>query len=83
MRIGLEWGCPFVLYWEMYNNEVRDGRQRGFWLIDNMGRSKQPVYLTLQQYFRNARVWVTDFLRQRLRLPTSMEFDEAAVRWLQ
>jgi hypothetical protein len=82
MRVGLEWGCPFVLYWEMYNNEVRDGRQRGFWLIDDKGL-KQPVYLTLQQYFRNARVWVTDFLRQRLRLPTSMEFDGAAVRWLQ
>ena len=30
MRARLEWGCPFVLYWEMYNNEVRDGRQRGF-----------------------------------------------------
>ena len=59
MRTGLGWGCPFVLYWEVYNNEVRDGRQRGFWLIDDMGR-KQPVYLTLQQYYRNARVWVTD-----------------------
>jgi hypothetical protein len=82
MRVGLEWGCPFVLYWEMYNNEVRDGRQRGFWLIDDKGL-KQPVYLTLQQYFRNARLWVTDFLRQQLRLPTSMEFDRAAVRWLQ
>jgi hypothetical protein len=53
MRTGLGWGCPFVLYWEMCNNEVRDGRQRGFWLIDDMGR-KQPVYLTLQQYYRNA-----------------------------
>ena len=82
MRAGLEWGCPFVLYWEMYNNEVRDGRQRGFWLIDKEGR-KQPVYFTLQQYYRNARVWVTDFLRQQQRLPTSMEFDGAAVRWLQ
>jgi hypothetical protein len=82
MRTGLEWGCPFVLYWEVYNNEVRDGRQRGFWLIDDMGR-KQPVYLTLQQYYRNARVWVTDFLRQQQRLPSSMEFGGAAVQWLQ
>ena len=82
MRTGLEWGCPFVLYWEMYNNEVRDGRQRGFWLIDDKGR-KQPVYRTLQQYYRNARVWVTDFLRQQQRLPTSMEFDGTIVRWLQ
>jgi hypothetical protein len=82
MRIGLEWGCPFVLYWEMYNNEVRDGRQRGFWLIDDAGR-KQPVYFTLQQYYGKARVWVTDFLRQRQRLPSSMEFGGAAVQWLQ
>ncbi len=43
MRAGLKWGCPFVLYWEMYNNEVTpDGRQRGFWLIDDHG-IKQPV----------------------------------------
>ena len=72
MRIGLEWGCPFVLYWEMYNNEVRDGRQRGFWLIDNEGR-KQPVYFTLQKYYEKGRGWVSDFLGQRQRLPTSME----------
>jgi hypothetical protein len=82
MRTGLGWGCPFVLYWEIYNNEVRDGRQRGFWLIDDQGR-EQPVYFTLQQYYRNARVWVTDFLRRQRRLPTSMEFDGAAVQWLQ
>ena len=79
MRTGLGWGCPFVLYWEI---TTRDGRQRGFWLIDDKGR-KQPVYLTLQQYYRNARVWVTDFLRQQRRLPTSMEFDGTAVQWLQ
>jgi hypothetical protein len=82
MRIGLEWGCPFVLYWEMYNNEVRDGRQHGFWLIDDQGR-KQRVYFTLQQCYRNARVWVTDFLRQQQRLPSSVEFDGTAVQWLQ
>ena len=82
MRTGLSWGCPFVLYWEMYNNEVRDGRQRGFWLIDDKGRA-QPVYFTLQQYYRRAQVWVGDFLRQRQRLPTATEFGPAAVQWLQ
>lgn len=82
MRVGLEWGCPFVLYWEMYNNEVKDGRQRGFWLIDNEGR-KQPVYFTLQKYYEEARVWVSDFLGRWHRLPSSMEFGQAAVGWLQ
>jgi hypothetical protein len=82
MRAGLAWGCPFVLYWEIYNNEIRDGRQRGFWLIDDHGR-KQPVYLTLQQYYRSARVWVADFIGRQHRLPSALEFDEAAVAWLQ
>jgi hypothetical protein len=82
MRTGLAWGCPFVLYWEIYNNEVKDGRQRGFWLIDDKDR-KQPVYFTLQQYYSNARIWVTDFLGRQHRLPSPMEFDGAAVRWLQ
>jgi hypothetical protein len=82
MRSGLAWGCPFVLYWEIYNNEVKDGRQRGFWLIDDRGE-KQPVYFTLQQFYRSARGWVTEFLAERHRLPSAAEFDGAAVRWLQ
>jgi hypothetical protein len=81
MRTGLAWGCPFVLYWEMYNNEVKDGRQRGFWLIDDQGR-EQPVYFTLQQYYRRARSWVTDFLQERHRVPTLSEFDGTAAQWL-
>lgn len=82
MRAGLAWGCRFVLYWEMYNNEVRDGQQRGFWLIDDHGR-KQPAYFTLQQYYRNARLWLTDFIGRQHRLPDPVEFDSQAVRWLQ
>jgi hypothetical protein len=41
---------PVRLYWEMYNNEVRDGRRRGFWLINDEGR-RQQVYFTLQKYY--------------------------------
>ena len=82
MRNGLAWGCPLVLYWEMYNNEIKDGRQRGFWLIDEWGR-KQPVYFTLQRYYRSARSWLTDFLDRHHHLPDWREFDSAAVRWVQ
>ena len=66
----------------MYNNAVTDGRQRGFWLIDDKGRT-QPVYFTLLHYYQKARVWVSDFLRQRQRLPTTMEFGPIAAQWLQ
>jgi hypothetical protein len=81
MRTGLAWGCPFVLYWEIFNNEVSNGRQRGFWLIDDQGR-KQPIYFTLQHYYEIARAWVTDFLHRQHRLPDPSEFDNAAVAWL-
>jgi hypothetical protein len=82
MRTGLEWGCPYVLYWEMFNNEVlADGTQRGFWLIDNNGK-KQPVYFTHQRYSEQARKFVADFEKANRRLPTPDEFRKQAVTFL-
>jgi len=82
MRAGLAWGCPFVLYWEMYNNEVgQDGAQRGFWLIDDQG-AKQPVYETHHAYYRWARNWAAEFRAREGRLPTFDEFREASVAYL-
>ena len=57
---GLEWGCPLVLYWELYNNEVEpDGKQRGFWMIDDQG-VKQPIYQTHRCFYEWARRFVAD-----------------------
>jgi len=82
IRAGLEWGCPFVLYWEMYNNEVEaNGTQRGFWLIDEHG-VKQPVYETHHRFYEWARHWVSDCTRTRQRWPTEEEFRKAAVSFL-
>jgi hypothetical protein len=82
MRAGLRWGCPFVLYWEMYNNEVTpDGRQRGFWLIDDHG-VKQPVYFTHQKFYEQARAYVADFTARKGRVPSREEFGLAALGWL-
>jgi len=82
MRAGLKWGCPFVLYWEMYNNEVTaDGRQRGFWLIDDHG-IKQPVYFTHQKFYEKARAYVADFTVTNRRVPSREEFGLAALAWL-
>lgn len=40
---ALDWGCPYIVYWQLYCNELADRRQqppvrsndavRGFWLI--------------------------------------------------
>jgi hypothetical protein len=82
MRAGLRWGCPFVLYWEMYNNEVTaDGRQRGFWLIDDKG-IKQPAYFTHQQFYAKARAYVAGYYARHKRVPTREEFGRAAIEWV-
>ncbi len=43
VQTGLDWGCPYVVYWQLYCNELKDRRARppvkkndavrGFWLI--------------------------------------------------
>ena len=80
-RAALEWGCPFVLYWEMYCNENQTGRHRGFWLIDDKNR-KQPFYFTLQTYYAKSRTFVASFRKQHGRLPTDAEYRTQALRWL-
>jgi len=83
MRTGLEWGCPYVLYWEFYNNEVReDGRQAGFWMVDDRNRP-QPVYHTHRRFFAAMRPNVAEFQSRQGRLPTGKEFAEEAIRVLE
>jgi hypothetical protein len=82
MKTALQWGCPFVLYWEMYNNEVdKDGQQRGFWLIDDEG-VKQPVYHLHQRFLQWARGYVAGFARTERRLPSFDEYRKKAVEFL-
>jgi hypothetical protein len=82
MQAGLEWGCPFVLYWELYNNEVdKDGRQQGFWLINDQG-VKQPVYETHRRYYEWARQFVAETTRRAGQAPTEAEFRKAAAAYL-
>jgi len=82
MRAALEWGCPFVLYWELYNNEKDEKNgQKGFWLIDDRG-VKQPVYETHARFLQQARDFTSKFQRERNRLPSSDEFRRAALSFL-
>jgi hypothetical protein len=78
MRIGLEWGCQFVLCWQMYNNEFSNGVENGYWLIDNHC-VKQPLWHTLADFYREARRYVADCKRQTGRLPAEAEFRRFAL----
>ncbi|MBA2367528.1 MAG: hypothetical protein H0V82_00710 [Candidatus Protochlamydia sp.] len=46
----LKSGVPYILYWEMYNNEVVNNKHQGFWLIDDKNQ-KQPLYYTLEALY--------------------------------
>jgi hypothetical protein len=82
IRAGLEWGAPLILYWELYNNEVEaDGRQRGYWLIDDKG-VKQPVYDTHASFLAWARDAAAATKRQSGRPPSAAEFRAAAIDFL-
>jgi len=81
MRVGLEWGCPFVLSWAIYNNEHSNGVENGYWLIDNQG-VKQPVWHTLADFYREARRYVADCQRETGQLPADADFRRFALNWL-
>lgn len=78
IQAALEWGCPFILYWELYNNELdASGQQRGFWMIDDKG-VKQPVYETHRLYYLWARRFVTECITRTGKPPADTEFRAAA-----
>jgi hypothetical protein len=79
--VAIKWGTPFVLYWELYNNEMSGPNQTGFWLIDDKN-VKQPAYFMYQHYFAEAKTFVADFTAKNKRQPTDKEFQNYAYKWL-
>ena len=56
VQTGLEWGCPYIVYWQLYCNEPRPNVSipswklqdfRGFWLIRPDG-----TYTQVYEYFK-------------------------------
>jgi hypothetical protein len=80
---AIKWGTPFVLYWELYNNEKKkdSGEQAGFWLIDDKG-VKQPAYYMYQHYYADASRFVAEFTAKNSRPPSDKEFQTYAYKWL-
>jgi hypothetical protein len=72
---ALNWGVPYVLFWEMYNNEERNGQHTGFWMIDNKG-VKWPIYYTHRHLLRDAKIWVSEQKSSLNRLPTQAAYLE-------
>ena len=83
MKWALEWGCPFVLYWELYCNELdpATGQPRGFWLIDAKG-VKQPVWFLHQEILTRARQFVEDYRAQHGAWPSQTLYNETVAAWI-
>lgn len=83
MQWCLEWGCPFVLYWELYCNEIKPstGEHRGFWLIDQDG-DKQPAWYLHRDFLKRANRFVKYFEKKNGKRPTQAEYNQEAASWL-
>ncbi|MGA2706087.1 MAG: hypothetical protein ABSH35_34030 [Isosphaeraceae bacterium] len=74
--------CLYKRVGRSFTNEVApDGRQRGFWLIDDRG-IKQPVHFTHQKFSAKARAYVAGFTVTNRGVPSREEFGLAALAWL-
>ncbi len=69
VRSLLNWGAPFALFWEIYNNEAG----KSFWLIDSSGR-RTPCYDFHQRFANRARLEVATFRQDQARVPNEAEF---------
>ncbi|MBN1480839.1 hypothetical protein JXA70_11240 [candidate division KSB1 bacterium] len=80
-QAALEWGTPFCLYWEFYNNVIENNRHAGFWMVDS-ANVEQPVYTSHKNYYEWCVTWLRHFQEQHnVILPDSL-FRVAAVSWL-
>jgi len=76
------WNPPFILYWQMYNDQVdKVGNQIGYWLINDKNQ-KQPLYFTLQGIYSAAVLFVNQFYHDVGSYPTPAEYQEWLVSHL-
>ena len=80
-RIAVEWGCPFVLYWQLYDNEFENGRYNGFWLIDHTGE-KQPLFHALEAFFSSTRSYIEQHRAAHGSPPSATTFRRKAAQAL-
>lgn len=84
MKWALEWGCPFVLYWELYCNEIdaSTGEHRGYWLIDDHG-DKQPVWFFHKEFLDKANAYVAAYEKKHGKLPSQENYNRVAASWIE
>ncbi|GAA4818057.1 hypothetical protein [Litoribaculum gwangyangense] len=82
IKAALEWGSPFILYWEMYNNEIKPdtGEQVGYWLIDDKGK-KQPIWYTHNSFYNESKEFLINYQKANDELPSFDVFRKNALQF--
>ncbi len=82
IKTALEWGTPFILYWEMYNNEVKSntGEHVGYWLIDHQGH-KQPIWHTHHNYYKESKSFLQRYYDKNKRMPSFDTYRKEALKF--
>lgn len=78
MLRALKWGVPFMLYWQVFNNED----DHYFSLVDPASQYT-PLFYLHADYLKTARKRIALFKANAGRLPTEEEFSALAVRLLE
>lgn len=74
MQISLEEDLPFVLYWQMYNNEyTQDGKSKNMSLISENGK-KRPLYHLHQNYYKQVNEYLKKYKEQNKVYPSHQDF---------
>jgi hypothetical protein len=77
----LTWRPAMVLFWQYYNNEVVDGEQVGFWLVDHKNQ-KTPLHGTLTELFAAQEEAAKELRHKTRRLPGFEEMASFSENWL-
>lgn len=79
---GMAWGSPHMMWWQFQDNEKdKQGRYRGFWLVD-ANNKPTPLWLSMQQYFKDANDYVRSVVAATGSPPTSYAFRRWGVKRL-
>lgn len=81
MRAALELNLPFVLHWEMYNNEYHNGVTKGMSLISEKGE-KKPVYHLHADYYQAMNDYLKKYKSNNGEYPSQKDFNEEAIKAL-
>ena len=82
IKTALEWGTPFILYWELYNNEIKTetGEHVGFWMINDEGK-KQPIWHTHHDFYKESKEFITAHANIYNEMPSFDIFRKNAIKF--